>query len=297
MFADRDYNRPRPAARFALPPLSMTALLISVTAVVFLAQLAFPGSRDVLGQANPSPVEEWLWLTAEPVRHGQVWRLLTYIFLHGGFWHILLNMWGLFMFGRSLEQRLGRWRFLALYLVSGLIGAGTWLLLNWGSPVPVIGASGSVCGVVMATAMLFPDVRVILLIPPVPLKLKTFIVVFAVVEIFSELAIHDGIAHIAHLGGMLGGFFFMQHHLPRYSFGRLFGRIPNPFRRKWRLHTNPAASAGRGAASGGADSADGGDTMHDVDRVLDKIGREGINSLTAAERDVLERARERLRQR
>lgn len=288
MFSDRDYNRPSSRSAFRPPQVSMVTAILFATVGTFLLQV-------IWSRADGSdPVTDFLCLHAESVRHGQVWRLLTYALVHGGFWHIFVNMWGLFLFGRLLEQRLGRGRFLALYVVSGLIGAGTWLLLNWNSPVPVVGASGSLFGVMMAAAMLFPDVRVMLLIPPVPLKLKTFVAVYAVAEVFLELGgsfarLHDNVAHIAHLGGLLGGFLFMQHHLPRYNLSRLFSRIPNPFRRTWKLHPKPSPGAPGSAA--------GGDTMHDVDSVLDKIGREGINSLTEAERSVLERARERLRQR
>ena len=287
MFSDRDYIR-RPAGSGApprLPPLTMTTTLILVTVVVFIAQCVTPGHA----------VDGLLCLAVEPLRHGQVWRLLSYILVHGGFWHILFNMWALFMFGRMLEPHLGRWRLLALYLLSGLIGAGAWLLCNWTGTEPVVGASGSVCGIVMATAMLFPNARIMLLLPPVPLKLKTFVVVFAIVEVFSELAIHDNIAHIAHLGGLAGGFFIMQWHMPSYSLRNLFNWIHNPFRRKWKLHEKPAADRPLRAEplEAGADSAE---FMRNVDRVLDKIGREGINSLTPDERRTLERARERLRQ-
>ena len=286
MFSDRDYIR-RSSGSGApprLPPLTMTTTLILVTVIVFLAQLLTAGHA----------VDGLLCLAAEPLRHGQFWRLLSYIVVHGGFWHILFNMWALFMFGRMLEPHLGRWRFLALYLVSGLIGAGTWLLCNWNGVESVVGASGSVCGVVMATAILFPNARIMLLLPPVPLKLKTFVVVFAVIEVFSELTLHDNIAHIAHLGGMAGGFFFMQWHRPDYRLRNLFGWIKNPFRRKWQLHAKPVADANRPRRA--EPEEDSADFTRNVDRVLDKIGREGINSLTPDERRTLERARERLRQ-
>ncbi len=288
MFADRDYNKSSAASR-ARPSVSMVRALLWVTIAVFLLQWIWtrPDGYD--------PVTGALCLHAEAIRHGQLWRLLTYIFVHGGLLHIAFNMWGLFVFGRVLEPHLGRWRFLALYLVSGLIGGGLWLLLNWNGGVPVVGASGSLFGVMMATAMLFPNVRIMLLIPPVPMKLKTFVAVFAVIEVVSELGTsiggwRDGIAHVAHLGGLLGGFLFMQQYMPRYSLRGLFPRIPNPFRRKWKLH-----ESARPPATAGADSPE--ESMAGVDRVLDKIGREGIGSLTTAEQRILERARERLRQR
>ena len=93
--------------------------------------------------------------------------------------HLLLNMWGLYLFGNHVYNRLGSKRFLTLYFLSGVSGSFLWLLFNWGTQDYVIGASGAVFGVMMAATMLSPDMRIMLLFPPIAMKLRTLVVVFA----------------------------------------------------------------------------------------------------------------------
>ena len=140
----------------------------------------------------------------------EVWRLVTYMFVHGSFVHLLFNMWGLYLFGRLLEGELGSWRFLILYFVSGIIGALLWSVFNFNRNAILIGASGAIFGVVVATAMAFPDMRIMLLIPPIPMKLKTFCWVYIIIEVLEALFSTSSVAHLAHLGGALGGFLFIN---------------------------------------------------------------------------------------
>jgi len=147
-----------------------------------------------------------------------LWQLLTYGFLHGSLMHLLLNMYALWLFGSVLESRFGTKRFLAFYLTC-LVGAAVThllvqqLLISRGMPPhPVIGASGGTFGLLMAFAYLFPDSRLYLLIPPVPVKAKWFVVGYGIVELlFGVTATATGIAHFAHLGGMLTAYLMVRY--------------------------------------------------------------------------------------
>jgi membrane associated rhomboid family serine protease len=290
MLSDRDYmsaNRGwRGSLGYAGP--SIVTSLIWANVIVFALQMFVHGFTGMLA------------LGPEALRQFQLWRLGTYMFAHGGFGHIFANMWGLYLFGRPLEARLGGTRFLHLYLTSGLIGGLVWLFFNWSNPYAwVIGASGAMFGVMMAAAMMFPNERILLLIPPIPMRLKTFVAIYAGIEILMELGqatgtFNDRIAHLAHLGGLLGGFLYMRRAFPgmrEWGVGAFLRRL----RRGRPKRVIFPGGTSRDPAAG--DDLDDTAFRQEVDRILDKIGREGLASLTFGERRVMERARERLRQR
>ena len=152
------------------------------------------------------------------------WQLVTYSFLHGGFSHILFNMFGLYMFGSEVERLFGS-RFFLMYYFASVVAAGlTHLIITamiGGPPIPVVGASGGIYGLLLAFGVYFPHRTVVLLIPPIPMKARTFVVVFAIVElVFGVTGTASGVAHFAHLGGMLGGWLMI-----------LWRRRPGPLRR------------------------------------------------------------------
>jgi hypothetical protein len=155
----------------------------------------------------------------------------------------------------------------------------------------VVGASGAVFGVMMAAAMTAPNLRIMLLLPPVPMKLKTFVAFYALIEIalawFSAVGqMRSRIAHLAHLGGLLGAFLYMRH-LGHSSPWDLFRGVADAWRARRvrrRLSTLPDESPGGSGPTGA-----------DVDRILDKIGREGMESLTDDERRLLLEAGRRFR--
>lgn len=286
MLSDRDYIR-RPAWTQRTES-SMTSVLVWTTVIVY-----------VLQWLTQDQITGWLWLQPYEIQHFQFWRLGTYLFVHGGFFHLFMNMWALYLFGRPLEAAMGGNRFLNLYFTSGIIGGLVWLFFNWQSPAtPVVGASGAVFGVMMAAAMKFPNERIMLLIPPVVMRLKTFVVIYAAIELLFELTRFGGnVAHLAHLGGMLGAFLFMRNLYTPAALRRLGGDLAASWR-SWRarrrrgqftLDPRPDAPP--------VSPADAARLSAEVDRVLDKIGRDGIQSLSAEERRVLEKARERLRAR
>ena len=145
------------------------------------------------------------------------WQVITYGFLHGDFVHLFFNAFALYMFGAPLEMTWGRQRFLTYFLVC-VAGAGLIQLLVATSGVtgqgiyPTIGASGGVFGLLLAYGMLFPNQRVMLLIPPIPMKARTFVIVFGAIELgMGVFASNSGIAHFAHLGGMLFGWLVIRY--------------------------------------------------------------------------------------
>lgn len=150
----------------------------------------------------------------------RIYQLVTYMFMHGNFTHIFFNMFALWMFGRVLEQILGPKQFLIFYMVCGL-GAGltqelaqTGQMLLTGLPfdVSVVGASGAVYGILLGFGYLLPEERIFIFPLPVPIKAKYFVIGYAVIELTSALAQRgDGVAHCAHLGGMLFGFLLLRH--------------------------------------------------------------------------------------
>jgi membrane associated rhomboid family serine protease len=136
------------------------------------------------------------------------WQLVTFAFLHGSVMHLFLNMFALRIFGRLVERRLGAMRYVELYLASVLTAGVVQLFvmsMAAGPPYPTIGASGGVFGVLLAVAVLFPRQQVMLLIPPIPMPAWLFVTLYGLVELGSGvLGTQTGVAHFAHLGGMVG---------------------------------------------------------------------------------------------
>jgi membrane associated rhomboid family serine protease len=142
------------------------------------------------------------------------WQLVTYAFLHGGLLHLAFNMFALYMFGGALERVFGTRRYLTLYFVSVLSAAATQLAVAMlsGAIYPTIGASGGVFGLLLAYAMYFPHNRVMLLFPPIPMSARTFVVLYAVLELFLGVTgSQEGVAHFAHLGGMIGAWLLLRY--------------------------------------------------------------------------------------
>ncbi len=156
------------------------------------------------------------------------WQIITHMFMHGGVWHIFFNMWSLWMFGSVLEQAIGSKKFGVYYFLSGLgaVALHTFVqylqvapLLEAGNMAayyalvntPTLGASGAVYGILIGYALLYPDSILTLVFPPISLKAKWFILIFAAIELVTGvLGTADGIAHFAHLGGMVVGGLLMM---------------------------------------------------------------------------------------
>jgi membrane associated rhomboid family serine protease len=191
-----------------MPPVTQ-ALLIANVAVFFLDEMVF-------GQA----LRAWfaLWPPTSGISNApgfQLWQLVTYSFLHGSLPHIFFNMFGLYMFGSDIERLFGSRFYAGYYFASVLAAAVVHLVVTaWmgAPPIPTVGASGGLYGLLLAYGMYFPNRQLMLLIPPIPMRARTFVIVFAVIAlVMGVTGTADGIAHFAHLGGMLGGWLMIQY--------------------------------------------------------------------------------------
>jgi membrane associated rhomboid family serine protease len=162
------------------------------------------------------------WFALWPPRSGlsqapdfQLWQLVTYSFLHANTGHIFFNMFALYMFGADIERLFGSRYFVAYYFVSVLAAAVTHLVVNtWigADPAPTVGASGGVYGVLLAYGLYFPNRQLMLLIPPVPMRARTLVILYAALElVLGVTGTAAGVAHFAHLGGMLGGYLMIRY--------------------------------------------------------------------------------------
>jgi membrane associated rhomboid family serine protease len=151
------------------------------------------------------------------VKHFAVWQLATYLFLHGGVWHLVFNMLTLWMFGTPLERDWGTRRFLKYYFICG-IGAGVCDVLlsaaigNWHTST--IGASGAIYGLLLAFGVCYPE-QIVLMLFLFPLKAKYMVMIYAAIELWMSTGVNTGVSNIAHLGGMVVGFVYLKSRLPR----------------------------------------------------------------------------------
>ena len=155
-----------------------------------------------------------LWPATDPRSPFEFWQLLTYGFLHGNTTHIFFNMFGLWMFGRDLENVMGSQRFLTYFLVC-VVGAGIVQLVVaavQGGIYPTVGASGGVFGILLAYGLTFPNRVVVPLFPPIPMRAITFVFIYGLLELYLGVSGGaPGVANFAHLGGMLFGFILLQY--------------------------------------------------------------------------------------
>ncbi|MEO5844396.1 MAG: rhomboid family intramembrane serine protease [Caldimonas sp.] len=191
-----------------LPPVTQ-ALLLANVAVFFLGELLGFGLLSAFA----------LW----PLGAGFLpWQIVTYAFLHGSFNHLFFNMLGLWMFGGELEQVWGQKRFVIFYAASVVAAALSQLLVNAliGSAAPTVGASGGLFGLLLAFAMIFPN-RTILVFFVIPMKAKFLVALYGIIELYQGVYVmNSGVAHFAHLGGMLGGLLTLRYWRGQAPFGR-----------------------------------------------------------------------------
>jgi membrane associated rhomboid family serine protease len=183
-----------------MTPAARALLLLTVG--VFLLQL-------VIDSRTGDLFTSLFGLGCDSFKRGYAWQSVTYMFLHGGPWHLFLNMLALTVFGTELERVIGSWRFIALYLVCGILGGIGWILLSCNGLGVCIGASGSVFGVIGAFAAIFPRRQITLLVffvLPVTLRAGMLAVVLAVTTVASLMLGDGNVAHAAHLAGGVAGY-------------------------------------------------------------------------------------------
>jgi membrane associated rhomboid family serine protease len=297
MLHDRDYMRSSSFdSRFSL---TVKMIILLITLFVIQECLIFYAGL---------PLNDWLALSVEGFKQKHYWQLLTFQFMHAGPWpwHVLGNCLGLYFFGRSIEETLGKKQFLILYFASGFFGGALQLLTTWALPHhpdgPVVGASAGVMGLLAAYAMLFPmrEITFILFFFPVTLRVLYVFWAALFLSAFGTIIPYGNLADAAHLGGLLMGVAYIrwgsdaQRQLSRWR----------PFQsRQRKLELVKAASSIRtlGTSRSKRDSLP--DTTSpefiskEVDPILDKISAHGIQSLTERERQILEAARARMSKR
>jgi membrane associated rhomboid family serine protease len=194
-----------------LPPVTRT--LIIANAAVFVAQYAIGGVLfRYFALWPPSPAGEFGLPGAGTF---QVWQLVTYGFMHGSLMHLLFNMLALYMFGGEIERVWGERRY-TIYYFACVIGAAvaqlTVVTLQGGMPYPTVGASGGVFGLLLAFGMMFPRRMILLIFPPVPMPAWLFVTLYGIIElVLGVTGSQAGVAHFAHLGGMVAGFALVQY--------------------------------------------------------------------------------------
>lgn len=265
---------------FRSMPGSIKFLLALNVSVFLIQSLGYPlvGSLGLV----PERVAQW------PLP--EFWRVVTYLFVHGGLWHLVFNLFALWMFGMPVESQWGGAEFLKYYFLCGLGAALTSVLLDPHSTTPIIGASGSVYGLLVAFALLYPD-AVVYLYFLIPVKAAHMAILFGAIEFFMG-ASHatPGVARFAHLGGMVTGYLYIRWWWVwklkiKSAFQSLMSgdeddEVPAPRARPAKRRAPAAAPREE-------------DDMAEVDRILDKILDSGLESLTDSERTLMRRYSER----
>jgi rhomboid family protein len=263
--------------------------LIGINLVVYLVMAMVPGAGHLA---------VYLMLVPTLVLQ-RPWTLVTYMFVHAGLWHILFNMIGLFFFGPPLESRWGSREFVKYYLLCGLGGAAFSFL--FAPHAAVVGASAAVFGVLLAFGMIWPD-SPIYIWGILPIKAKWLLIGLVVLQLLSAVGPNsDGIAHFAHLGGFVVGFFYLKFFssaetalsTQRVAGPSLAGRLRHLSTRA-RLKVVSGDGPAPPAANRPRRSLDD-RRLDEIDRVLDKISDKGMASLTADERKLLDEVSRRYR--
>ena len=284
-----------------IPTITKNLLIINVA--VFVATYIFRGIgvdlNNVLG----------LHFFLAPDFH--IYQLFTYMFAHGGFSHIFFNMFALWMFGRIMEQVWGGRRFLIYYIFCGIGAAITqelFQLLGFISPYAMtIGASGAVYGILLAFGMTFPNERLFIIPIPFPIKAKYFVMIYTVIELYEGMTSMDGVAHFAHLGGMLFGFilimiwrnkkrrgyfregesFWTSSTYDNYeSDSSVFDKLKGAFKGKKSNEPKMTITYGENQKDYEYNARKKAEN-EEIDRILDKVRKSGYTSLTNEEKEKL----------
>ena len=301
MLGDRHYMRSAPPS----PRWSMSVVLMAVVVAAFALQQI----NAVYVGAN---IYDYLALSTWGLSKGFVWQLLTFQFLHGGLLHLLCNLIGIWFFGRFVESRLGSANFLKLYFSSGVFGGLLQSLLGWLFPNhlgagPVVGASAGIFGLLAAFAVLEPESEILLFFV-LPVKSKYLLWTFTGIALFFTIVPSDpGVAHAAHLGGIIAGAAFIRwrfYSRPWLSNWPRFRALHwQPFKARQRKRELVKAASLKAVRWQGPKIQPTEDVpaedfiSQEVDPILDKISAHGIHSLTPRERKILEAARARMEKR
>lgn len=271
----------------SIPAVTRALLILNVAAFLF-AKMAF-GEVPIYGE----PMLKLNYILGlhyftSPDFH--IYQIVTYMFMHGGWEHLFFNMFALWMFGCVVEKAWGTQRYLVYYLTCG-IGAGliqelAQFMMYGLSPAIglTVGASGAIYGILLAFGMTWPENKIFIFPIPVPIKAKWFVCIYAAIELFSALATSgDGVAHVAHLGGMLFGFLLIRHWKGGGQFGMRF-QMPKMPEFKKKKDKNQATDERNKDWKYNQQQMS---REEIIDKILDKVRRNGYESLTAEEKRIL----------
>jgi len=301
------YDRPYMQASWSGARRSWTVTLIIILAMVYVFQACLEAYTRL-------PIQRWFGLSCDGLAQGWVWQLFTFQFLHATPmpFHLIFNCMGLYFLGRAMEERMGSRAFLKLYFMCGFGGGllqvlATWVLSHLTAtgmmPGGVVGASAGVMGLLAAYARLFPmqEVTIWIIVFPVTLRAHYLMWFSLVISAYGTLIPFGGVAHGAHLGGLLAGMGFVHWRLYETSH-RSGWQLQFDWRRflPRRKHATPVIVMKNPKASAATPRRRPGPMVsedfitREVDPILDKISAHGIHSLTPEERRTLEKARERM---
>ncbi len=197
--------------------------LLIINVIMYFATLIIMGDATFTSYGEVTAWNRyWLGLFYPTSEYFQPFQLVTHMFMHGDISHLFFNMFGLFMFGPPLEALWGAKKFLFYYFFTGFGAVLLYMFVKYleinyfGMPInidiPMVGASGAIFGLLAGFGTKFPDQKIMLLIPPIPMKAKYFVMIYAAIELFAGLGgFQSGVAHFAHVGGALFGFLLIQY--------------------------------------------------------------------------------------
>ncbi|MEA3188873.1 MAG: hypothetical protein QOD99_2703 [Chthoniobacter sp.] len=261
--------------RWAAGRQSVVTLLIVANVACFLAQML----TDVLA---PGVVQHWFALSGAGIRSGCVWQFATYMFLHGGPMHLLLNMLTLYFAGREVEAIAGPKHLLGVYLGGGLLGGLAHVIFS-SAYAPVLGASAGVCAVLIGFTTILPEIEITtLLFFVIPIRLRAKYLAMGIVGFEALCAVTGSLpelGHVAHLGGSVFGWLYMK----QLGFGNPLRIQKYVFEKRQRAERQDRMTPSQFI-------------NEEIDPILDKISREGIHSLSRSERKILEKGRAKIAQ-
>jgi len=273
---------------FSFFPPVIKALLISNVAVfgamLFFGLFTIDGTSltQMMGQVFP----------LYPIGNGfELWQLVTYLFMHGSFMHLLFNMFALWMFGLELENEWGSRKFLTYYLLCG-VGAGLSNLFIgplFGPAAPTIGASGAVYGILLAFGMMYPD-RPIFVYFLLPIRARYFVIIYMALEVYAGVSsTSDGVAHFAHLGGAAVGFIYILWDQKRFPFQDFLSRQTERYVPTEKVNEYSAGNRGRvyDAKYFDVNERDEKISQARIDEILDKISQSGYQNLSDQDKKIL----------
>jgi len=282
-----------PAEVYGFKPRATYVLLIVtsiISVLVWLAQMTFWPK-----------IEFFFGLSLAGLIYGRIWQVVSYLFLHGDEWHLIVNMLGLFFFGPELERILGRGRFLGAYFICGIFAGLGWILISFlgillvgdFKPAICIGASGAIFGLYGIFGAMYPARKITLLlffVLPITLKARTLVIAFMAVTVIFLIKSTGNVAHAAHLAGGIAGYVYGRTR--RYASEADYAVVSAPsssLLQRLQFWKRPHLKIHR--------IESGSFSPEEIDAVLDKINRFGYSSLNRTEMDILDRASREMRNR